>query len=193
MIRIFDSTETNFNHYENILRDAISCKVTEEENGTFFMELVTPIDHRIEENKILKVPTPRGEQLFRISKPVRSLDGGKRVYSAFGMHIFYDLSDNFILNIRPTDVTAINAGKAILNGTELPHNFTFKSNVQGLNTSNFVRMNPVQAMIGDQENSLLNRWGGFLYRDNFEIDLRATSLDRGYEIAFGKNLTGVKE
>ena len=47
--------------------------------------------------------------------------------------------------------------------------------------------------MGNQSNSALNLWGGYLRRDNFEFKVLATSPDKGYEIRFGKNLIGIEE
>lgn len=193
MIRLFEANETVFTHYETVLTDVLSCVVSEEENGGFTLSMTLPIDERISENKILSVPTPRGNQLFRIKNVKKVLKDKKRHYSVSAEHIFYDLRDNFILNIRPTDATAVNALQVILNGTESPHNFTATSDVQGLNTANYVRLNPVQAIIGNQTNSLCNLWGGYLIRDNFEISVKQTSFDRGYEVRLGKNLRGIEQ
>ena len=52
--------------------------------------------------------------------------------------------------------------------------------------------NPVQAIMGSG-NSVLGLWGGHIVRDNFEITIKEQSLDRGYEVRFGKNLIGLDE
>lgn len=193
MIRLYDATETVFEHNKNVLANVLFCEVEEEEAGLFSATFETPIDLRIVENKIFVAKTPRGEQAFRIKKITKKLFEGKKIYEVYGRHIFYDLLDNFLLNIRPTNVTAQGALHAILTGAETPHQFSSSSNVPGASTANYVRMNPVQAIMGQNENSVLARWGGFLYRDNYQIEIRASSLDRGYEVRFGKNLVGINQ
>ncbi len=192
MIRLYDADESQFNHEETVLT-ALSCVVTEEENGAFFLHMETAIDERVQVGKIVKASTPRGEQLFRINAVKKKLDKNKRLYEISAAHIFYDLLDNLVLNVRPTDATAINALQAILNGAEEEHEFIGWSDVQGTHTANYVRVNPIQAIMGNQENALLNLWGGYLKRDNFEIKVHQTPLDRGYEVRFGKNLIGVEQ
>ena len=176
IIRLFSSTETNFSHYENVIRP-LSFEVTEQENGIFSCEMTCQLDDRILEDKILKAPTPRGEQLFRIVK-VKKMVPSMTLY-VYGRHITYDLLNNMILNIRPTNVSQQTAMLAILNGTEYAHGFTAESDVGGIKTANYVRMNPIQAIMGSQDNSCINLWGGYLKRDNFNIEVVATSQDKG--------------
>lgn len=192
MIRLYDANETQFDHEETVLT-VISCTVSENENGAFLLSMETPIDERVQVGKIVKASTPRGDQLFRIKSVKKKLDRRKQFYEINGEHVFYDLRDNLILNIRPTDTTAINALNAILSGTEYSHRFTGTSDVQGLNAANYVRLNPIQAIMGNQPNALVNLWGGYLKRDNFEIALKQVPLDRGYEVRLGKNLIGVEQ
>ena len=191
MIRLFAANETTFDHYETVLTNVLSFESEEEENGIYFCEMTCPLDDRIEEGKILKAPTPRGEQLFRIIKVKKSLPA--MTLYVYGRHISYDLLNNMVLDVRPTDTTQNNALAAILGGTEYAHGFTGSSDVPGLNTANYVRMNPVAAIMGSQDNSALNLWGGFLKRNNFTIQVLATSPDKGYEVRFGKNLLGADE
>ena len=191
IIRLFEANETTFDHYENVLTDVLSFESEEEENGIFYCEMTCPLDDRIQEGKIIKAPTARGEQLFRIVKVNKNVPA--MTLYVYGRHIFYDLLDNFLLNIRPTDKTLNNALADILSGTEYVHPFTATSDVPGLNTANYVRMNPVAAIMGSQDNSALNLWGGFLKRNNFTIQVLATSPDKGYEVRFGKNLLGADE
>lgn len=191
ILRLFNANEVDFEHNETVLDKVQSCVITEDENGLFSLEMSGPLDERIEEQKIIKAPTPRGEQLFRIAK-VRKSVPNKTIY-AYARHISYDLLNNFILNVRPTNTSQHNAMNIILNGTEEPHGFTASSDVAGLKTANYVRVNPIQAIMGSQANSALGHWGGFLRRDNFHFEVLATSPDKGYDIRFGKNLIGLDE
>lgn len=193
IIRLFNANETNFNHYETVLTDVISCFATQEENGLYSLTMEHPIDERITELKIISAPTPDGDQLFRIVKIQKVITGGKYVYEAYARHISYDLLNNFLLNIRPTDTTADLALKAVLTGTESQHSFTGISDVPGVHTANYVRLNPIQAIMGQTENSILNLWGGYLKRNNFVIEIKSASLDRGFSVEFGKNLVGITE
>lgn len=187
MIRLFERGETVFNHNKNVL-SPISCFVLEEANGMFELEIEVPKTTAIANGDVVKAPTPRGEQLFRVYRHVKTLKGKK--FNA--EHIFYDLSKNFLVNINPNNVTCQTALQSVLSGTEYSSGFTGTSDIGTLNTSKYERLNPIQAIIGDA-NSILNLWGGNLVRNNFSMQIKASGLDRGYEIRLGKNLIGIED
>ena len=190
MIRLFDRNETNFNHNETTLTDVLSAKVIEEGNGMFEVEIEHPrneFEKTLTAGKVVKVPTARGDQLFRIYKPVKNLTR----YKLYARHIFYDLAKNFIEDIRPTGKNGMSAIHDILTAAQYAHPFTGTSDISDIGTAYYIRMNPIQAMMS-ADNSFLDTWGGELVRDNFTFSINAAGgTDRGYEIRIGKNLTGI--
>lgn len=192
LISLYDEFETDFNHIGTPLKDVISAKVVEEANGMFELELEYPRDKvkELVEGNIIKCNTHRGKQLFRIYRPVKTLKGIK----VYARHITYDLLDNFIEDIRPTQTAGNNAIQSILNNTQYPHSFEGSSDIDNTATAYYIRKNPIQALIGSEDNSFVNRWGGEIVRDNFDIRMKAQGgMDRGYEIRLGKNLVGIEE
>ena len=71
----------------------------------YSLTMTTPIDNRIVEEKILKVPTPKNEQLFRIASVTKVVRKGEYAYNVYARHITYDLLDDLVLDIRPTNAT----------------------------------------------------------------------------------------
>lgn len=192
MISLYDEFETDFNHIGIPLKDTISAKVVEEANGMFELEMEYARDKvkEITEGNIIKCNTHRGKQLFRIYRVIKTLKGLK----IYARHITYDLLDNFIEDIRPTKTSGANAIQAILNNTQYKHPFIGSSDIENTATAYYIRKNPIQALIGDEDNSFVNRWGGEIIRDNFSIKMKARGgVDRGYEIRLGKNLIGIEE
>lgn len=187
MIRLFEKSETHFNHNETIL-NPFKCHVKEDENGIFELEYESKLDKRLENGKIIKAPTPRGEQLFRIYNSHHDL----RKTTAKGRHIFYDLLGNFIEDSRPTATNGAGALNSILGGTLYPHRFKSTSKVGTISTAYYVRKNPIQAMLGT-DNCLIANWGGYIRRDNFLIEHIVEGRDNGYDIRYGKNLQGISE
>ncbi|GLC32926.1 phage tail spike protein [Clostridium omnivorum] len=190
MINVYDSKETNFNHNGLVvLSDTISSPITEELNGSYEVELEYPFDARgkwkyLLEGNIIKVDG----QLFRIYHKFKNLASIK----LNARHIFYDLLDNLLEDVRPTDLTGYAALDWILNRTQYTHTFTSMGDVGGTNTRYFIRVNPVDAIMG--KDGIINTWGGELVRDNFTIKLlQARGLDRGVLIAYGKNIQGIEE
>ena len=186
MIRLFAPDETNFDHNEIVLSPH-RCHVEEEENGDFLLEYESAPDPRITDGAIIKAPTPRGDQLFRIFRPTHTL----RKTKAQAQHITYDLGDNFLEDVRPTATTGSGAIASILGGTLYPHPFTGSSTVANISTAYYVRRNPIQALIGI-DSCLVRRWGGYIKRDNFHIYHIPSGRDLGYEIRYGKNLRGIE-
>lgn len=187
MIRLFKKNETDFDHNEHILQPT-KCEVSEDENGIFELDYESLLNKEIEVGSIIKAPTPRGEQLFRIYKPTHTL----RKTTAKARHIFYDLLSNFLEDSRPTQTTGSGALASILGGTLYPHRFEGISNIANTSTAYYVRKNPVQAILG-LDNCLVKNWGGYIKRDNFTIRHIENGRDNGYEIRYGKNLQGIRE
>ncbi len=185
MIRYFNRNEINFNHNESIL-NPISCFIAEEANGLFELEAEFAKNVVIIEGDIIKAPSPRGEQLFRIYRIKKSLKGKM----AYARHIFYDLSKNFLINVEINNVSGYTAIQSVLDNCESSHNFIGTSDILTQNSGIYKRINPVQAIIGD-ENSILNLYGGNLIRNNLNINIKSVGIDRGYEIRMGKNLIGI--
>lgn len=195
MINIYNSTETNFKHNGlAILDNCITCEAEEELNGFYGLELEYPIfDTKIGylvEDNIIKAPTPIGLQLFRIYRKVKNMSS----ITIYARHIFYDLLDNFIESYRTGNVTGNGALKGILNNLQYKTNFKAYSDISTIADAYYIRKNPVEALIGDNNNSFINRWGGELKRDNFNISiLNSVGKDNGVTIRYGKNLIGIEE
>lgn len=195
MITVYDSKETNFEHNGlAVLDSCISCTVEEELNGYYGLELEYPIfsnkaKYLIEDN-IIKTLTPIGLQLFRIYRKVKNMS----TITVYGRHIFYDLLDNFMEDCRPIELNGHSALNSILHATQYSHKFKAYSNINTKATAYYIRKNPVETLIGEQENSFINRWDGEILRDNFNISiLNSIGKDNGVTIAYAKNIVGIEE
>ncbi|KEI12625.1 endopeptidase [Clostridium novyi B str. NCTC 9691] len=198
MINVYDSKETDFNFNGlTIFQDnfpGLICTVNERLNGIYELTLEcdreNPKIKHFKKYNIIKAPTPTGDQLFRIYKIIKNTN--KIICCAY--HIFYDLVNNFLEDVRPTELTGSATIKYILDNTQYEHNFKCFSDLTNKSTAYYIRKNPVQAILGGDKNSFLNRWGGELLRDNFNIHINKNiGLDRGVTIAYGKNLLGLEE
>lgn len=190
MISVYDSAQTNFNHNGLVvLSDTISCLISEELNGAYELTLEYPIDERgkwqyLIEGNIIKADG----QLFRIYRKAKVLSSIR----INARHIFYDLRNNFLEDVRPTNLSGSAALDWILTHTQYPHPFVNMSDVGGYDTRYFIRKNPVEAILGEE--GIIATWGGELVRDNFTIKLlEARGLDRGVLIAYGKNIQGIEK
>ena len=191
MITVYESRETNFRHNGlGVLRPS-SCLIYEELNGEYSLTLKHPIDNYekwklLEQDRIVKA----NGQLFRIYKLTHSVMDNE--VEVFAMHIFYDLSKNFIKDINIVDKTGKQALNHILDNTLYENDFTCDSDITKINSARLVRKNVTSVLIGDDENSFLNYWGGELKRDNFNFQINTViGKNKGMKISYGKNLTGL--
>jgi len=191
MIRIYSSTETNFTtNGLAVLSECKSFLTTERFNDQYEVEFEHPLDDRgrwqnIVEGNIVK---NADGQLFRIYHKSKTLSRIK----ANARHIFYDLTDNFLENVRPTDQSGAGAIAWILTHTQYAHPFTSLGDVGGIKTEYYVRKNPVEVIMG--KGGIIEVWGGELVRDNFLIKLLvARGIDQGVLVSYGKNIIGIEE
>lgn len=172
-----------------------SCIVTEELNGAYELEMKHPYDagdkwKRIERGRILYASTPRGMQPFRIYYVKPSMDE----IAVHARHIFYDLLDNQCAAIDHSGaaaaaLTAMQAAFAY----EMP--FSFDTDISLSGTLVTGRMNPIQVLLSDEEEStsFVQGFGGELLRDGFQVSVKAAlGQDRGVVVRYGKNLIGLE-
>lgn len=138
----------------------------------------------IEMDQIIKAPTPKNPQLFRVYNTDIGMLGNPVFYC---LHIFYDLLGYFIKDTRPTGNGTLAISKIL---EETP--FTGDSNIMKQGTAYYQMMSPVKAILG-ADNSFITLWGGELERDNFTVRMKSQlAADRGVSIRYRKNLTGLR-
>lgn len=193
MVNIYEYNEIDFNHRGTPLKNFLKCEITEVLNGIYELNFEYPLEsddsHLLENGKILQVDNYDGKQLFRILYLQKDLDTIK----GYALHISYDLLGNFIEDIYIQGMNGTRALQEVLNRSTDPHKFVGVSDITKLRNSRLVRKNTLEAIMGDKDNSLLSRWGGELYRDNFRINwLEKIGSDKGVTIKYAKNLTGIE-
>lgn len=195
MITIHENTAKTFDTLGLGALLPASCVVTEELNGAFELELEHPYDaegkwQRIERGRILYASTPRGRQPFRIYSVKPSMEGIK----VNARHVFYDLLDNLCSPISYTGTAAV-ALTAFKDAFAYTMPFSFDTDISGTGTMKTGRMNPVQALLSENEGiySFVKAFGGELLRDGFHVSLKAgLGEDRDVAIRYGKNLIGLE-
>jgi len=195
MIRIFDKNTSNFNtNGYGVLSSVIEAYVHETLNGTYYLSLKCPsdmplVEYLVEENILKCNVDTNNYQLFRIATIERNI----KEISITAYHIFYDLAKNMLLNVAPTEQTCQNFGQWILARTNYATPFTFTSNISGAKSARYIRKTPVEAILSDDENSMISKFGGEIERDNFTIKLNANrGSNRGVKLMYGKNITEIK-
>lgn len=123
---------------------------------------------------------------FRIYATKKNLRG----FTAYARHVFWDLMDNEVRDVRPTDKNAIAAIQDILGATSYVHPFTVFSDILARNTQYYINRNPLDCLIG--KDSLRTRWGGEFKIDKWLISiLGQKGQDNGVQIAYRKNMQDV--
>ena len=188
LIRLYEQDTTDFSNNGLKILNPTSAKITRNLiEYTYQLELTHLLDEKgmmLTEERILGY----NGQYFRISSIRRNL----KEVSIIAKHIFFDLNKNFIEDISIKNKTGSMALSHILGGTSYPHSFSATSDIDTVASSRLVRKNVVSALIGDTDNSFINRWGGELDIDGFTFKLNEQiGKDDGYTIQYGKNLTGL--
>lgn len=195
MITLHNSRIKNFNNNGlGILKDCISAKVCEVLNGEFNINITYPVGgylylNLVEDNIIVTDVGYGKRQAFRIKNVSKRLDN----IEVYATHIFYDLNDNLIEDIYPKGQTGETVINYILSHAQYEHNFIGYSNITKTSTARYIRKNLVESLIGEDSNSFINRWGGEIIRDNYNITMvNKRGIANGMQIRYAKNLTGIE-
>ena len=143
---------------------------------------------------IIKVPVwdKRESQLFVIRRSKPSLDNLN--VNVFAQHILTcKLDNNIVLDTNIVNKTRKEAVSQILNSTINKHNFIVgnKDINTSVNNLRIVRYSPLEALIGDKNNTIINRYGGEIIFDNFNVNIiDSIGENRGIQVSYAKNITG---
>lgn len=194
-MNIYLSNETNFERNGvGFLTDLISAKVTESLNGDYILEIEYPVDgilaeYLIEDNILKSNVGNDNYQLFRIKQVTKDFSTIK----VYALHISYDLLNNMLLDVAPTQKSCALFGQWILDNTQIDNNFTFESDITNVKSARYVRKNPIEAIMGNDDNSMINLFGGELEKDNFKIKMLSNrGSNNGVKLIFGKNIKSIK-
>lgn len=205
MIQVYLSTNTNFDKNGDMSLQPLSYEVS---TAGINQAVEFTIEHEIDEygryeylqkGNVIKAFTPwdlKKGQLFRIEDIDKDSKEGTIIAS--GYLIFYDNVKTYVKDFNNENVLICDTGNAtgeeaikkIFKNT----NYIGHSNIMRISRSRLERKNIVAALTGDDENSFVNRWGGELFIDNFDIYMNEKiGHDTGLIISYGKNMEYIKE
>lgn len=178
-----------------VLRDAVSCTVTEKRNGAFELEMVYPITGQHYSSLalrglILAKPNPYSEaQYFRIYKISKPINGQVTVNA---QHISYDLSG---CPVEPCKaLNAVDALQQLKSHAVLGCDYTFWTDIQTVADFAVAVPSSLRRLLGGVEGSILDVYGGEYEWDNTTVKLHSQrGTDRGVTIRYGKNLTDLNQ
>lgn len=187
---LYNSTELEFKTLGiGVLTDFSSIpKVTEVLKGEYILEFDYMKNGKYSEYLLNQNIIKALGQPFRIVSVNPSNDG----YRVLAKHIYYDLKNNFLEDVAPTNKTAHEALKWVLERTVFSNNFIVSGDCTELASSRYVRTTPYDAFFS-ADNSILSRYGGEPEFDCLNIIIhQRRGKDSGVEIREGKNLSGIK-
>lgn len=197
---LFDEKATSFNTNGLGRLDCISCKVVEERNGIFELELQIAEDalhaKEIEMSSIIvaKPSQDKRGQAFRVYKMTKPIGG---IFSVFARHISYQLS---FIPVMPFAVTAsAQAANLTLQGlkTNAVESCPFEFVTDVTTVASYKQTVPasLRSRLGGVEGSVLDQFGGEYEWDNYTVHLwknRGVTTPR-VTLRYGKNITDLNQ
>ena len=190
MIQVYHASDTDLS-VNGIEVHPSECLFEATINGAWELSMIVPYSDNhwqdIEDNGVVRLRTPYGAQLFRIY----SKDKNKFEVSVNAYPIFMDAkNDTFIYDKRPTNCDGQTALSTLLNGTK----YKGHSNISTKSTAYWQRKNVIECIGSNDDNSFLNRWGGEVRYDNYDIYVNdRIGSDNGMRVEFGFNMKEVEE
>lgn len=186
MIYIYPSNTTLFNNNGLKTLKPLKALVRKEDNGDYHLDLTDTNENNqyYEGGNIVRVPTPWGLQAFRLGQPQRS---ATRV-TVRAKHVYFDAANYLIDDSYVVDKSANDALDHLAAATDRPSPFIFNSDVPAVASYRCVRSSLEEAVA-----TVVERWGGHLIRDNFDIGLAfMIGQNRGVTLDYGKNIKDLK-
>lgn len=188
MIRVYDSSEKLFNNNGIKILHPLSAIVFKEDNGDYYIEVedsIEKIDY-YQAGMIINCPTPfpEGNQSFRIVK----IEKTNTRIKVKANHVYFD-TDNYMIDDKYIVDKDCNYALDYLNkNCDVESPFTTNSDVTSTNSYRCVRK-----LLSEAISTLIDRWGGHLVRDNFNISIKQNiGVDRGVVVKYRKNITSIK-
>lgn len=185
MIKLFGQTDRDFTSNGDRVINALRASVKKEDNGEFYLELVTDLSYvdDLTEGRIIIAPTPQGEQPFRVANVQKT----KSKLTTKCPHVFFDSKNYLIEDSYVVEKNCNDAIDRLNNATEPTSPFTTISDVNTVSSFRCVRKSLYEAF-----QTVIERWGGHLDLDGFNIGIRREiGQDNGVVVRYAKNLKDI--
>lgn len=185
MIKVFSPIDTIFTSNGDAVIVGLRAVIRKEDNGIYKLDFACGIEYfeYIQTNNIIVVNTPQGEQAFRI----RNIEATRTKITATCKHAYYDSENYLIADSYVVDKNCNDALDHLNSATDTPSPFTTLSDVTTVRSFRCVRQSLNEAVA-----TVLERWGGHLVRDNYNLQIRQSiGQDNGVTIQYRKNLKDI--
>lgn len=182
MIKVFGQTDKFFASNGDVVLHPLRAKVRKEDNGSFYLDLEAGLEYAdyLVEGNIVVANTPQGDQAFRITNPQKT----KSKITVKAWHVFYDSKNYLIADSYVVDKNCNDALDHLNSATDSQSPFSTLSDVPTVNSFRCVRKSLYEAI-----QTVVERWGGHLVRNNFDIEIRSEiGQDNGVTVQYRKNL-----
>ena len=187
MISADPSTEKLFEDNGIKILKPIKALIRKEDNGDYYLDIKDKVDYLeyYQAGMIIRASTPWGYQAFRLTNP--DIDNNK--VSARAYHVYFDSENYIIKDSFVVDKNCNDALDHLNNACDNPTPFTTISDVSNISSYRCVRKSLEEAI-----STVIDRWGGHLDRDNFNIAIRSKiGQDRGIVLSYAKNIKTIKQ
>lgn len=185
MIKLFGITDTDYTSNGDKIIIPLKAKIHKEDNGSFYLELETDISYvdDLTDGRIIVANTPQGDQAFRIG----NVEKTKSKIKLKAWHVFYDSKNYVIQDSYVVDKNCNDALDHLNSATDVTSPFRTVSDVEVVDSYRCVRTPLYEAI-----NTVLQRWGGHLVRDNWNISIMISiGTDNGVVVRYKKNLQNI--
>ena len=188
-----------FNLGFGVLTNTIEAKVTEERNGSFFLEIKVLTDtdmyNKIELDSLIKVDAGASlkNQRFRVKRIIENHDGTADVYAEHISYLAQELSLKPKVLIKGNGTGALDQWQnAIIDDNPFVTSSTVRTE-----TSTSWEVGDVanaREALGGVQGSILDKWGGEYLFDNYHIALKEKrGKTANALIAYGRNITDFEQ
>lgn len=185
MIKIFGQTDKSFISNGDVVIKPLKAKVKKADNSDYYLTIETGLEYvdYLVEGNIIVVNTPQGDQPFRISNPQKT----KSKITVKAYHAFYDSKNYLIADSYVVDKNCNDALDHLNLATDNPSPFVTLSDITTIASYRCVRKSLYEAV-----QTVLERWGGHLVRDGYNIEIRSViGKDNGVTVRYKKNLKDI--
>ena len=182
MIKVFGQTDKAFASNGDAVLLPLKARVHKVDNGDFYLDLETGLEYVdfLVEGNIIVANTPQGDQAFRVG----NVEKTKRKLSTKAYHVFYDSENYLIADSYVSNKNCNDALDHLNNATDTESPFTTLSDITTIASFRCVRKSLYEAV-----QTVIERWGGHIVRDNFNIKVMSTiGQDNGVTVRYKKNL-----
>lgn len=186
MISIYPANEKEFKDNGEKILHPLKALIYKEDNGEYKIDIKDSLDNLkyYQEGLIIRTDTPWGKQGFRLTNP----ETNNNTITCRGNHLYFDTKRYIIVDSYVVDKNCNDAIDHLNNACDVETPFQFISDIPTINSYRCVRKTLEDALV-----TVLDRWGGHLVRDNFNIEIREKiGQDRGVTLLYGKNIKNIK-